>query len=187
MTARNCRFAIWTFVTFATVGCSNPNPVAPAASVESAADMRAGGTLRAAAASDGAAHVTVPVSFAFSAGTCGLTTNVTATGSLTMTIHSLVTGPGVVRVTVNARASGTAAGADGSKYVFAYNQTFTQEDASSFPIPIRATDVFELTGLGDAPNVRTGFVATAEILSNGQLSNAEFKTVRGNPFACDPL
>jgi hypothetical protein len=139
------------------------------------------------AASVPATHVTVPVSFAFASGTCGLTTNVSVSGYLDMTIHSVTTGSGSIRNVINAHASGTGSGADGSKYVFAYNQTFIQEDASAFPIPIRATDVFELIGLGDAPNVRTGFVATAEILSDGTLANVDFTLVRGNPMACDPI
>jgi hypothetical protein len=131
-------------------------------------------------------HNSVPVAFDFASGTCGLATHVAATGQYDIKVHSVTTPGGTVRVTLNSQARGTATGDDGSRYVFSYNQTLIQENAATDPIPVRATDVFQLVGLGGAPSVHTGFVVTAD-LSGGQLSNVTFTIVRGNPFACDPL
>jgi hypothetical protein len=128
----------------------------------------------------------VPVAFEFASGSCGLTTHVAAVGELDITVHTTALPSGAVRLTILGNAHGTAVGDDGSAYVFAYNQRVIQENVATDPIPMNVTDVFELTGLGDAPSVRTGFVVTAE-LSGGQILNPEFKVIRGNPFGCDPL
>jgi hypothetical protein len=95
---------------------------------------------------------------------------------------------GALRVTVNAQADGAGVGDDGSQYLFRYNQTFIQQDATTYPIQVRATDVFQLVGLGNAPSIHTGFVVTADLLQNGQFTNLSVKLVRGGAFSgCDPI
>jgi hypothetical protein len=175
----------------AAAGCSTGfSPATPssvgASSLASASPTSVSRATAASSAVAATTHTTVPVAFAFAAGTCGLTTHVAATGELDITVHSVAMPSGTVRLTILGNAHGTAVGDDGSQYVFSYNQRVVQENALADPIPVSITDVFELVGLGDAPNVRTGFVATLE-LSGGQPLNPAFKVIRGNPFLCDPL
>jgi hypothetical protein len=170
-------------------GCADGmTPTAPTGGVSSSLSAPGGtGEPAMSAADTSSTHTSFPVAFSLAGGTCGLTTTVSATGVMAMKVHTVATPNGTLRVTINAQANGTGTGADGSRYTFSYNQTFIQENAAIDPIPVKATDVFQLVGLGGAPSVHTLFVVTAE-LSGGQFSNLEFKANRGNPFGgCDPL
>ena len=129
------------------------------------------------------------VTFTIPAGTCGLSTTVTGTGVYQVVSRVAQTGAGDWRVGVTESASGTASGADGSKYHFNYVASYKVLDVVSpgaLPAKLDLVDHFNLIGQGGANDIRV--YLRGEFLFTGSLPVIPIGTpvIRGD-VACDPL
>ena len=170
---------VTTLITAMTVvGCAGTDPVAPN---REPIDVVGPATL----AKGGADVEKVDVTFTMPAGTCGLTTTVTATG-----VYNIVTresrGPtGELRLYLNEAAHGTGTGADGSRYRFSYAANYSF-DPTTFPVVLDLIDHFNLLGQGGAPDVKV--YLRGQFLFDGSLPLIPVgdPVIRGG-VACDPI
>ena len=128
------------------------------------------------------------VAFTIPAGSCGLTTTVTATGEY----HSLTRlsqKDGEWRVGIAESAHGTAAGEDGSQYRWNYAANYHVLDVvvpGSFPAILDLVDHFNLLGQNGAPDIKV--YLHGQFLYNGTLPLTPIgdPVIRGG-VECDPL
>ena len=133
-------------------------------------------------------NTTTPVTFTLSAGTCGLTTDVTATGEMhTITHSTALDNGGTFDVAFNVSAHGTAVGADGSQYTFNYHGNRRRvTDTGIRPFNVHITDHFHLIGKGGAPDIHTFFNIYYTLEVNG--TRTYLREVRlGDADHCDPI
>jgi hypothetical protein len=131
---------------------------------------------------------TFPIEFRLSAGRCGLTTDIVATGEFHAIVRTTKGSNGqVLEVGYNDSAHGTAVGADGSEYVFNYhhNRHRLQYDGTR-PFEARFTDHFHLIGKGGAPDIHTFFNQYFRVELNGSRTILREVTF-GDPARCDPI
>jgi hypothetical protein len=176
--------ALLLFTALTLTACTDSSPVAP-----DAARLEAAGSAsleRSSESSEGTEHVTKPVSFTMEGGHCGLTTTVTGNGVLQRVTRSYQSRNGVWHVSFQEVATGTAIGADGSRYTFYYAISATSVNPTG-PNDLRVIDIvdfFSLNGRGSAPNV-TVFI-------KGRFTYPDFvaigtPVVLGAGIACDPI
>jgi hypothetical protein len=127
------------------------------------------------------------VSFTIPAGTCGLSTTVTATGVYQALGRVSQTSDGEPRVGITEVAHGTASGADGSQYRFNYVANYDiLPDATTFPLTLDLVDHFNLIGQGGAPDIKV--YLRGLFLYDGSLPVIPIGSpeIRGD-LNCDPL
>jgi hypothetical protein len=127
------------------------------------------------------------VSFTIPAGTCGLSTTVTATGVYQVVGRVSETSAGEPRVGITESAHGTATGEDGSQYRFNYVANYSiVSDPSTFPLTLDLVDHFNLIGQGGAPDIKV--YLRGLFLYDGSLPVTPIGApeIRGD-LNCDPL
>jgi len=128
------------------------------------------------------------VGFVIPAGSCGLTTTVTATGEY----HSLTRvsqKDGEWRVGISESSHGTATGEDGSQYRWNYAANYTVPNATqplSLPMVLDLVDHFNLLGQNGAPDIKV--FLKGQFLYEGTLPLTPIgdPVIRGG-IECDPL
>jgi hypothetical protein len=164
----------------ALVGCSSSDPAAPTLAPSRPLASRATPTLL---------RFTEPVTFTLAAGTCGLTTTVNGTGTITFVIEFTQRPDGSFNpAPILSTAIGTALGDDGSRYQFSYHNTNIVRDRTggfSFPFTFSFVDVFHLVGAGSSPDVRVMQSGAITVLDPTTFVIDKY-TVRGDP-SCDPI
>jgi hypothetical protein len=135
----------------------------------------------------GAELFVVPVEITLPAGRCGLTTTVTGSGELRTVVHTAQLDGRTLAVGFNSVATGTATGADGTRYRFHYTNMRHRVDFTGAP-PFEAhiVDSFTLIGQGRAPDVRAFFNQYFVVNADGTRTILRDVTV-GDPAQCDPL
>ena len=129
------------------------------------------------------------VGFVIPAGSCGLTTTVTATGEY----HSLTRisqKDGVWRVGISESSHGTATGEDGSQYRWNYAANYTVPNTTppvTPPIVLDLVDHFNLLGQGQTPDVKV--YLRGQFLYDGTLPVTPIgdPVIRGDGLNCDPI
>jgi hypothetical protein len=126
------------------------------------------------------------VSFTIPAGTCGLTTTVTATGVYQALGRVSQTRAGESRIGISESAHGTATGEDGSKYRFNYVANYNiLGDPSTFPLTLDLVDHFNLIGQGGAPDIKV-YLRGLFLYDGLPLVPIGSPEIRGD-LNCDPL
>ena len=141
-------------------------------------------------ASAEAVHIRTPISFTLAGCTqlpAGLVVN--GSGESFVVLNSRIDQNGNAVIQRNDLVTGTATDSNGATYSFNYhNHSTTTVPPSGFPFTLETTDHFTLIGAGKANDVKAHFVASATILSLSPfVATVAFKTIHGNPFACDPI
>jgi hypothetical protein len=165
-------------------GCGDSGPLSPDAAPGTRIPAPS-----AAKGSGGVARSTTPISFTLAAGSCGLTTDVHATGEMKTITHLQTTNTGEVRLWFNWSAHGTAVGDDGSRYVFNYAANFKAVEltGTGAPLVIDVVDHFNLIGRGQAPDVKVFLHGLFALNAQGRPVALEGATVRGADITCDPI
>jgi hypothetical protein len=128
------------------------------------------------------------VGFVIPAGSCGLTTTVTATGEY----HSLTRisqKDGEWRIGVSESSHGTATGEDGSQYRWNYAANYTVPNTTppvTPPVVLNLVDHFNLLGQNGAPDIKV--FLKGQFLYEGTLPLTPIgdPVIRGG-VECDPL
>ena len=144
----------------------------------------------AAPASAQAVQARTPIAFTLSGCTqlpAGLTVN--GSGESFLVVTSRVDQDGNIVLQQNNLVTGTAVDSEGATYSFNYhNHSTITVPPTGLPVSISGADHFNLIGKGKANNMKVHFNATGTIFSFSPLiASIVFKTVHGNPAACDPI
>jgi hypothetical protein len=182
---RRSRSLALCFAALALADCADP--VAPPAA---SADALGRPTL--AKASGVTDNFTMPVEFTLPppwdpTNACGLNTTVTGSGVFHVVARATQTGTGAWHVSFSWNSHGTAAGADGSRYVFNYainGRALDAVDAVSLPGVYQLVDHFNLLGQGGTPDLRVFFQGS--FLFDGFNVTPIDATIRGD-ISCDPI
>jgi hypothetical protein len=141
-------------------------------------------------ASAQAVQTRTPIAFTLSGCTqlpAGLTVN--GSGESFLVVTSRVDQDGNIVLQQNNLVTGTAVDSEGATYSFNYhNHSTITVPPAGLPVSISGADHFNLIGKGKADKLNVHFNATGTIFSFSPLiASIEFKTVHGNPAACDPI
>jgi hypothetical protein len=162
-------------------GCNEHPAVSPAEGTNPESPLnRGGGT---------AFSWSEPIEFTLTPEDCpNITTVITGSGWIRRTARVTVTANGTLKLSLTETSRGTAAGLDGSQYVFNYASALRniEPDFETFPITLDIIDHFNLNGRNGAPHVSSWFKGTFRLLDEETFEPLGTIRVHGEP-ACDPI
>jgi hypothetical protein len=132
---------------------------------------------------------TFDVSFTIPGGTCGLTSTVTGSGVFHAVTHASQSKTGEWSVSFNWNASGTASGADGSRYRFNYaiaGKWIDPVSPTTLPVVIDIVDHFNLIGQGGTTDLRV-FLKGTFLFDGVTIVPVDNPVIRGADLSCDPI
>jgi hypothetical protein len=158
------------------VACTGDSPLSPRSLTPGAASH-----------SNGTSHYSIPFTFEIPAGACGLKTTVDGSGEYDF-VETVTpkTSNGTRTIAIsNVHAHGSAAGADGTRYLFNYENNLRYIELPPGDMVFTFVDRFNLVGQGSAPNIGVTVQAAFTIHEDG---TSTFTIVQRNgDFTCDPI